>query len=198
MKWLFCLLPLVMLFIGCGEDDKIVNNTPAARIWPLEVGNEWIYEDRELDSAGNPIRVDTSFILVDKDTLIGNERWYIITANGVRSQEIGLIGNRGDGLWQGGPSGNLVFRYPVTLADTLVFGENTATVESIHDTVTVPAGTFVCINYKWTGGDDSERPYQFHYMSPSVGFIKAEEFHETGSGYIYPYYRSVLISYQLH
>lgn len=197
MKWSVYFLPLALLILGCSNNNKSLNPSQDKQIWPLKVGNEWTYEDRLLDSAGRTVHVDTSVFAVIKDTLIQGERWYVFTYNGVRDPEGSLGTIRSDGLWTNGPSEGLVFKYPAAVNDTFMMGTDTSIVESIHDTVTVPAGTFVCINYKWVGGSEPNRTHQYHYMSPGVGFIKAEEYYKTAGGYVYPKIRTVLISYTL-
>lgn len=197
MKWLLCFLPLALLIPGCSDDNKIANPTQVEQIWPLKVGNEWVGEETEFDSAGNVLRFDTTVIAVSKDTVIGSERWYIITVNGNRDPEAPILAGRSDGLWAGGPSGGLFFKYPAVVNDTILCGNQLVVVESIHATVTVPAGTFVCYAYKWPEPSTSDRPYQLHYLSPGFGNIKSVEYHKTAGGYIYPSFCSVLISYTL-
>lgn len=195
MRWVYGLLLVLLLSSGCGDDNKVISPSEKIQIWPLKVGNQWTYEETVLDSAGNVVNADTSVWEVVQDTLILGETWYILTIDGVVDSEFSPVANRGDGLWQGGPSGALVFKYPAAVDDTCMLGTDTAIVESITDTITVPGGTFVCYNYKWVGNSyNGERPYQFHYMSPGIGFIMAEEYHKTPEGYIYPNVRSVLLS----
>ena len=197
MKWLLCFLVLALLVAGCSEDNKGTSPTEVKQVWPLKVGNEWVGENTEVDSAGNVLHMDTIVTAVSKDTLIGSERWYIITVNGERDPEVPILTSRSDGLWAGGPSGSLFFKYPAAVNDTFMAGNEIAVVESIHDTVTVPAGTFVCYNYKWPEPSTSDRPYQLRYFSPGIGGIMGVEYHKTDGGYIYANFRSVLISYTL-
>ncbi len=198
MKWVFCLLLVAALASGCDKNDKSTNPQKTVEIWPLKVGNQWTYEDQLLDTAGNIFHWDTTVMLIAKDTVIQGETWYITTVNGIRDPETLPGKNRSDGLWGwDGSSGMLVWKYPATVADTFKFGIDTVTIESIHDTVTVPAGTFVCLNYKWVDNEDPGRVYQYHYLSPGVGWILGEEYYRTSGGFIYPQLRNVLISYSL-
>lgn len=198
MKRLLCFLPLALLFLGCSDDDKATNPTTPKEIWPLKVGNQWAYENTELDSAGHVISVDTSVIAVEKDTMIQNERWYITTVNGARDPEMFPGTTRSDGMWGwDGTSGLLAFKYPAAVNDTFMAGNQVVIVESIHDTVTVPAGTFICYNYKWPEPPSSSRPYQFYYLSPGVGLVKTEEYRKAAGGQIYLNIRMALISYAL-
>ncbi|HVP36985.1 MAG TPA: hypothetical protein VMT04_08330 [Terriglobales bacterium] len=196
--YIVALLFLLIIVSGCKSNSKLTNPGPVKQIWPLAVGNEWTFQETEVDSAGNVLSADTSVWAVSKDTMIGSERWYIITVNDTIDPEmINPLTNRSDGLWGGGPSGGLIFKYPATVNDTFMIGNQVTIVVSIHATVMVPAGTFVCYNYEWPEPPSSDRPYQFHYMSPGIGFVKAEEYHKTPGGYIYLNFRSELISYVL-
>jgi hypothetical protein len=188
----------LVVLCGCKSNSKVTNPGPVKQIWPLAVGNEWVSQETEVDSAGNVLYVGTVVLAVSKDTVIGAERWYIITVNGnIDPEMMNPVTNHSDGLWAGGPSGGLTFKYPATVNDTFMMGNQVVIVESIHDIVTVSAGTFVCYNYKWPEPPSSDRPYQFHYLSPGIGFVKAEEYHKMAGGYIYPNFRSELISYVL-
>lgn len=188
---------LIAVLVGCGT-DKVTSPTAVSPAFiPLKVGNQWTYEEVHLDSAGNTHRIDTMVQEISRDTLINGEKWYILTINGAVDPEIGPITIRRDGMWAGGPSGSLQFKYPASVNDTFMMGNQLSIVESICDTITVPAGVFICHNYKWPEEPASPRPYQYHYLSPGVGFIKAEEFYKTQSGYIYINIRTELISYIL-
>jgi hypothetical protein len=196
MKRMFCLMLLSALLSGCGGDDNSTNSIHVKQIWPLKVGNQWIFEWRESDSAGNVIVVDTSVLEVKKDTLIDGEMWYIITEDGARTDVSVPTTVRSDGLWVGGSSGELFAKYPAAVNDTFVSGVDTAIVESVNDMVAVPAGAFICYKYKYPESAGS-RAYQYRYFSPGVGFIKGEEYLKTDGGYIFRNILMVLLSYEL-
>jgi hypothetical protein len=191
-------LPLALLVLGCSDDNKVTNPTPVKEIWPLKVGNQWTYEDQVLDSAGQALQLDTTVWLISKDTVIEGKTWYILTINGVREPEVLPGANRNDGAWAwDGSSEYLFWRYPAAVGDTWIVMTDTATVESVNSTVAVPAGTFVCVKYKWVGDRDRDRNYQCHYLSPGVGRVKTEEFFRTAGGFEYVRFRNELISYAL-
>lgn len=60
--------------------------------------------------------------------------------------------------------------------------------------VTVPAGTFICVNYLWGGQGESDKICQYHYLSPGAGWVKGEEYYRTDGGLEYPRSRNLLIS----
>ncbi|SYZ74605.1 hypothetical protein TRIP_C90233 [Candidatus Zixiibacteriota bacterium] len=198
MKRTAFLLALLAVISGCGKDKGNGPDSETATIWPLQIGSQWTYEEIEYDSAGHITAVDTTILAVADDTIIGNERWYILTSNGIADQEIGPITNRNDGLWAGGISGTLQFKYPAGLNDTFMMGSQVSIVESIHDSITVPAGVFICYNYKWLDDSTGFRAFQYHYLSTEIGFVMAVEYYRTQSGTIYPGHTSELISYLLN
>ena len=198
MKQLISLLLLAVFFPGCSDEDAVTNPTPVKDIWPMKVGNQWTFEDQVLDSAGNVLQLDTTIWLIAKDTVIQGETWHIITINDVRDPEIQPGAKRSDGVWAwDGSSGYLVWKYPATVGDSWMIWTDTATVESINETAAVPAGTFVCVKYKWVGDRDQNRVYQCHYLSPGIGRVKTEEFFRTAGGFVYVRFRNELISSNL-
>lgn len=199
MRYLVCLFIMLALLAGCksSSDDKGTNPDMVGQIWPLKIGNQWTYENRTLDSAGNLVSADTSVILVVKDTVIQSETWHILTLNGERDPEMEFVTIKSDGLWQGGASGHLMFKYPAAEGDTWMVGTDTFTVLFIGDTITVPAGKFGIVNYKWKGSGEPNRLFQHHYFSPGVGWIMGEEFYRAGDGIIYAKNRNLLLSYEL-
>ena len=198
MRYPVCLFFVAALLAGCSSsDNKGTNPDAVAQIWPLKIGNQWTHENRTLDSAGNLVKADTSVILVVKDTVIQGNTWHVLTVNGARDTEMEFLAVRSDGLWQGGVSGRLMFKYPAAEGDTWMVGTDTFTVLFIGDSITVPAGTFAIVNYKWTGNSEPTRLFQHHYISPGVGWIMGEEFYRAGDGIIYAKIQNRLLSYEL-
>jgi len=145
------------------------------------------------------LQLDTTIWQVEKDTMIQGETWYIFTINGVRDPEVPPGTERSDGVWGwDGSSAFLAWKYPAAVGDTFMIMTDTATVESLDDTVTVPSGTFVCLCYKWVGTRDPDRDYQCHYMSPGTGRVLSEEYFRTTGGFVYVLFRYLLISYSVH
>lgn len=197
MKRVVCLLLLIVLSSDCSDNDKSSNPKEAVEIWPLKIGNRWVLEDQLLDSVGNVLQLDTTAILIAKDTTIEGGTWYIATANGSSGEMLpGQI--RDDGMWGwDGDSAVLVWKYPATIGDVFIIGFDTVTTVSIDTSITVPAGTFVCINYRWKDNFEPNRIYQYHFLSPGVGYVCAEEYYRTAGGTEYVRNRSVLLSYDL-
>ena len=198
MRTILSLLSLLVLVSGCGSENLTVTNpTPVPKIWPLKVGNQWTLENRVTDSLGDLVRVDTSVVLIAKDTVIQQETWYIPTVNGVRDPDMNLVTNRNSGLWQGGSNGYLLFKYPAKAGDTYVIPMGKATVLSVNDTMQVPVGTFICHTYKWVGDGEVNRAFQWQYFAPGVGWVASVEFYKTPGGTVYPGVYHLLISYEL-
>lgn len=196
MKWVHCLLLVVVVSSGCPDNDKSSTPLSVMEIWPLKVGNQWVLEEQILDSGGNVLHYDTTALSIIKDTTIQAGTWYVLAENGVEDPEVPPIQSRGDGLWiWNGSAALLQFKYPAEIGDTYMCGSDTTTIESLHDSLSVPAGIFVCVNYRWGEDDGPGRIYQYHYLSPGIGVVKYEEYYRTIGGFEYVESRTVLISY---
>jgi hypothetical protein len=141
-----------------GSGDTVGSSS---EILPLAVGNSWIYAITAFDSLGNVLGngIDTS--IVSRDTTIDNETWYILYNRGA---PVNLGINRSDGYWSravtlspnttniatlGDPY--LSAKFPTATGQVFVNETGYSTVVLDTDTtVTVPAGTFRCYEYKKT------------------------------------------------
>ena len=145
------------------------------------------------------ISIDTLVLEVVKDTIIHNETFYLLTANGVRDPEVRPMTNREDGLWYYRDPDTIVIliKYPVTVGESFFQLHDSLVVVSIDTLVTVPAGSFHCIRY-----DDyliaTGRLLGQIYAAPGVGLIKKEDFSQTFGGRLYLSEVMELISYVLH
>jgi hypothetical protein len=92
-------LPFLCIIVLSGCSDTSSN--PAenqGEIWPLKVGNQWIYKIHVIDSIGAVERIvlDTTTVIDSKT--INNEIWYDIYQDGIVQLKI-YLKNRSDGLW---------------------------------------------------------------------------------------------------
>ena len=198
MRFISALLLVIAVLCGCDDDDEVTNPPAAKSLWPLKVGNEWTYENQVLDPAGAVLQYDTTVFQVAKDTVVEGATWYILTLNGARDSEVLPCRSRSDGVWAwDGASAFLFWKYPAAVGDSWIILTDTAAIEAVGESVTVPAGTFTCVNYKWTGSRDPDRVYQYHYMSPGVGRVKSDEYYKTAGDFVYVHFRDLLISYSL-
>jgi hypothetical protein len=153
-------LGLLVLLSSCKKDSAPTEpQSNAGEILPLKVGNQWIGRVTDLDSPGHPSHLDT--MVVAKDTVIQNEKWFFLTGWSL------YVANRTDGLWALDNSQTwLLWKFPAVEGESYRRLFDTVTVVSTNAIVSVPAGTYRCYQYHVEGSDYNE------YLSPDVGPIK--------------------------
>jgi hypothetical protein len=155
----------------------------------LRVGNQWVKQTTNFDSAGAVVYTQQDTIRILRDTTIQNERWYI---------GYGILTNRTEGLYDYQPGSSspasLKFKYPVSAPTSYFYRGIMVKVLSTTDTVSVQAGTFTCHLYR-TGIDSVS--YFDDYYSPGIGLIKHESFNPLKAGGVYKYLEYELKAYQL-
>ncbi len=167
-------------------------------ILPLTIGNQWISDVTEYNSSGQVTAhyIDTGYI--GGDTIIVDTTWYLFLDEDSASVDTSIWTNKDDGAWSWTDSASapqaLFFKYPANPGDSYPLYDVTVTVESINESVTVPAGTFTCYYYRvhipvyGTIGRI--------WVAPNIGIVRAEEYELTLFG---TYLSRVveLVSYQL-
>jgi hypothetical protein len=224
MKRAIMFLLMVVGIIGCGNDDKgaspsgdmtalpmqlgsqknsigididgegIINPADTA-IWPLKEGNQWTIAWTLFDSTGSIKLQDTFTLGVGEDTIIDGEVWHVILQNGVPDPEIGPGTNRSDGLWAGGSSGTLQFKFPAAVNNSYRVEEEWMVVESVDEVLTVAAGTYDCycyLNYR-----PSDRRVEYRHIAPNVGYVMTDEYYRMSGGEYYHGVHSELIEIDL-
>jgi hypothetical protein len=180
------LLPL----LACEENDTTTGTPPidqSTTIFPLTVGNKWIIDVTNYDSVGAMVYSRRDSIRILRDTTIQQETWYI---------GYGILTNRTDGLYdyQAGTTSAISqrFRYPAAAGTSYPYRGVTVKILSIAETITVPAGTFVC--YRYRTGIDSVA-YSDEYLARGVGLVKSESFNPLSSGGVYRYLTYNLVAH---
>jgi hypothetical protein len=190
-----CILILIVALAGCGgkkEDSDasksiIETRVGAAKLFPFEIGTEWVYQMSAYDTtvkALRVIRVDTINVL--GDTIINGSKWYKIRS---LLGEMGYGINWNDGLYyaRAGQKPFLWAKYPSQVGETLtsVIGDVQAsnTVAATELKIEVPAGEFFCNEYIQQVGP--EKLTTKYYFAPGVGLIKMDIFDQTGATAIY-------------
>lgn len=162
---------------------------------PLAIGNTWIYIDNGYDSNGHLIAPSPFDTLQISDTIsYGKDILYI-----PRNRDI-YYTNKADGLWvrYGFAFSEDIFfaKYPANIGDIFRHNSFVITKESSPDplgvatadfivsstteSVTVPAGTFICYKYNADYYDTASHQLldRFNtYYAPNVGMIKEEDFY---------------------
>ncbi|GEM_PF-1524189 len=195
---------------GCHDDPlhpqpPVISNNSDGMV-PLKVGNEWIYRYFMYDTSGNEIATFLDTVAVERDTIIGNERWYRVPRlKPADADFFDFYTNRIDGLWVLqrviGPNSDtafsyLTFKYPTQPGDSWgnFVGDSTRT-SSIAEIIITPSGTDTCIKY-----EDHFQLYPtdsiifWYYFKPGKGWVMFEIYSTTGSGRQYLLNRLILIN----
>jgi hypothetical protein len=188
------LLVGILLNAGCKKNDNPIGPDNENAIMPLNLGNQWTFQMTSLDSLGNVTQrydngrmvdnVTIGSLIVSRDTMIQNERWYFFGPSSTAST---LLTNRSDGLWmmtlgQVSWAPGLFAKYPAHLNETWL-GPDSSTIKLTagNITLTVPQGTFTCLQYSHLSKYNGDVTYTM-YFSPGVGFVKEEQFAKTRGG----------------
>jgi hypothetical protein len=189
----YLLLAFCFAIISCkNSTDTVVQGQSV--IMPLAIGNTWIYIDNGYDSNGHLIVPTPSDTLLISDTLsYGKDIIYI-----PQNRHIYYV-NRADGLrirYDGYFDETFIAKYPAKAGDIFRHDRYLITKESSPDpigvaagdlivsstieSVTVPAGTFICYKYNEDYYDTASHQLldRFNtYYAPNVGMIKEEDFY---------------------
>lgn len=161
MKGFKLLLIGLFSIIAVSCSDSTSNNEPMKELFPLKIGNKWTYQITKNDS------ISTSYNDIQKDTVVNGETWYIVLRDG---EPVFTSKNKSDGMWiMFGNEKVLFYKYPATLNDEYMAGAVSVKVVSLNKQITVPAGTFECIQYHTVYSDKEEYD---EFFCPGTGTIK--------------------------
>lgn len=180
MKSIILITIFLLLLISSCSDNSINSHSDIHKsIFPLSVGNYWIYENKYYYSSFNLDSQDE----VENDTLsvIGE-----MLSNGTKYYDVDgdiLLYNNNDGLnalVKDNGKEHLMFMWPAKVGDSyLVPDLNDSNpvevrVKSTNIIVSVPAGNFNCVCYEFKRKANNERI--LYYLSVGVGIIKYETY----------------------
>ena len=160
---------------SCSDDDQITNSEPSEDIMPLAIGNRWTYEILRLDPLGDTVSLDSQSTVIVGDTVISGQTWYQYETDVIQSSDLPDLRNASDGLLITGPDSTyppyLLAKYPATTGDTWTNanGDDTLWVRGTKVSVTVPAGTYECVQYAIhrLSGDST-----INYYAPGTGLVR--------------------------
>ena len=196
MKKILFLLSASFIITTIPSCDKSnpVNNGNATVLVPLKAGNSWVNVSWRYDSTGAVTSTSIDSLWVSRDTVIDGEDYFVISdgienSNGTIYPDITnyIARNTISGYEETFNDLKLAnYDYPFSVRDSSVISQN--------ESVTVPAGTYNCIVYKYAAGfflvGTKYQPFYGNtYICPNIGIIKQES---TIPGSKYPNYRSVL------
>jgi len=167
---LLLLLPMLLLLVlpSCHKNND--DTPPPVEIFPLKVGNHWVFQTTQADSTKLNHVND-----VLKDTLINSEQWFVLTYDTVIRT---ICKNNFQGWWflydgksfvTGNP--DLYWKYPANVNNQYITADSSlVTVVSIDENITVPAGNFICYHYHIIHYKESYECEE--YLAPGFGLIK--------------------------
>jgi len=192
MKNILIVIFLMFSTISCKQEESnpVGSNTNSSKtMFPLAVGNVWTYTYTSYDSIGNITSQGYSIDTVLSDTTINSEKWYTFGRGSF------YIAKEG-GVWTMPPE-ELHFKYSANPGESYSASGQTVTVLSISKSVTVPAGTFQCIGYKFQFFPGSQS-YAELYLGAGVGLVSNSFYSAKVSGEVYKLHSIELQSYTLH
>ena len=186
MKSLLISFSIILLIISC--DDNNSNDQPATEsLFPIAVGNKWIYTTYSHDSNGDVItdpgytQTDSNYISIKN--IIDDVSYYLFDESRIAYPLSFVINNNIISIVEYdvrfGPISNdpftelVTFKYPVKAGDEWTNSDSFAhKVIAVDSSITTPAGIFECILYEV---DREETNTLFYYfVAPSIGIIRTE------------------------
>lgn len=196
MKKFLTLIVLATLIYGCDNST----DTPATseQIFPLKIGNRFIYLNEHYDyntAVLDSTTIDT--IMITSSKSVGGETYYSMTFRSVnRLPDSAYAVNRSDGFWTLTDKGfTQIVKYPANVGDS--WGGDSAYVndkvvwrgkwvlKAKDEPVSVTAGIFKCYRYELDLVDSIGTLYRrnIDWYSPSNGLIKSEEYYNSPGNY---------------
>ncbi|MBX3042827.1 MAG: hypothetical protein KIT33_11900 [Candidatus Kapabacteria bacterium] len=171
----------VILLLQCC--DNPTEPSKIKRILPLDKGNIWIYQEYEVKGEDSLVKYKMDTIKVLSDTIIDDFRFSYIKY----FSRIFSFGYINDSLLSYvDPNYKLnhylIYTYPCNVGDFYSSDFGLCKVENIDTTITVRAGKFRCIKYKFYARMGTGHGFDdYHYCSPGVGLIKIEHLENSHS-----------------
>lgn len=180
MKYLVCVSLLLFLF-ACSEDS---NQEEKLEIMPLAIGNYWGFDVIDFNEDGTIKDTSIYIISLRLDTVINNKKYYYTLIDNFLhfSNDNGLYINN----LQNPIKDWLFLKYPCSIGDTweynLYFNSNVS-VNSLNKLVSVPYGTFECIEYEFSYFDvhninDTVYTQYYVYAKPGFGITLEKEYNK--------------------
>lgn len=184
-------LLLVLTLSSCDEGSPFIPPVGTGYIWPLEIGNTWVWSVQRYDSAGAVIEsyVDSS-VVTDTLTFMGS-RWHRI-----QGYTDGYVRNGGDGFRFGHPGSPefLYLKFPASIGDTVMYGSSqTIVLKSKSAPVMVKGQTHESYHYEIVSTGPTSH-FTHEYLVPNIGRVLLTGTDSTGT---LVNYRVTLIEYLL-
>lgn len=194
---------LIITALNCSDDDNPVGGQPKPEfIWPLKVGNTWVYAD-SAGATGQPVQIFSSQITVTAKTTVSvdtvmYDAYAVLSTDSMTMEPTKEYLNNDElnGLWYYGVvcgvdsimTRGLHAKYPVEVGDQFVksfymcapdggfggFGIGNVTCVRTDTTYATPAGTFDCVLYHEIYNPIFGEIHVYTFMAPNVGMVARE------------------------
>ena len=188
----YLLIAFCVAIISC-KSSTDTGTLSQGVIMPLTIGNSWTYDDSLYDQHGVLSGTMTDTLRLTDTMSYGNviiyiprdrKTYYVNRADGLRIRYDGYFDETFVAKYPSRPGD--IFRhdqYIITKEpspDPLGIAIGDLMVSSTNESVTVPAGTFICYKYNEDFYDTTRHQLvdRFNtFYAPNVGMIKSEDFH---------------------
>ncbi|GAB3538887.1 hypothetical protein GCM10027443_34670 [Pontibacter brevis] len=183
MKTTFTYILSSLLFFSLASCERDNDILPVEEVVPLRVGNEWVYEVKDYDTNGNLITTSSLKNRVQKDTIIQNSTWYILSDGQiVRNSHEGYVyynktAREAVTIYQRHNYGGIGYMYKYHDYDLLVM-----TTRSLQqDTVTAASEKYASYvfrienQYKSQFDGATHTIKQEDYVAPGIGLVRADK-----------------------
>jgi len=205
----------IAVLVGCGDSTSTSSNETIQQVFPLKVGNQWIYSYQEFQNDGGLRIDDTSrFFITDESSFLGHTAFTILV-NGDTSKQV-MFYYVGQSDLYSVELGQYIFiqlRYPinigksVALLDTIYPNGDTRkefiVLRSKNESIIVPAGAFTCLHFddiKIGGPPDQIDTLTMarEYYALDKGLVKEDDYINGINSNLYLRQSRKLLSYQVN
>ena len=184
IKLLLPILSISILFIAC-KDEGLHSNEPVGEIEnfsQLAVGNYWAYDWYRLISTGGEVLMMSDTLRIVDDTIIGGRTYFIQKGTFLGNPQKRYLFDSANVLYTY-PAKAILFTTDPTQTRMQVFGpsqnplaEGYFALNPVQENITVPAGTFICYNFRGTiAPADTNYPHGLRfnnrYYSEGIGLV---------------------------
>ena len=179
------------ILFGCKENSTDSTPNKLEQIYPLAINNTWVYSTIVYDSVGIIINTHTDTMVIKRDTVINNEKWY-----SYNSLWPGYA-NREDGFYSYFEFPTLEYKYPAKVGDTTVVTKYlTRKVLSTNQSISV--NNIVYSAYEYYDSYSTTPTTWISYLVPNIGPVRQDYFWVNSKSQKYLRARTDLIYYKLY
>lgn len=186
-------LVAIFVILICGCKNNPTANNSSNIFFPLAKGNYWKYTIPPSFSG----QVDTILQWVDQDSIMNDQKWFVVLTKQGYLTTHDLEMNGQEGLLSFSyitKTPLIIYKYPVKINDTYISMNPTDTIRvvGVQNVVKTPLGSFNCVVYqrRFQVNDSLQNKiwwYGNDYVSPGIGRVKQDLF----------YYDSLMIKKKL-